>query len=303
MRLVRPPASKGPGPLSDSAVRALDVAVTRRIAGMMPGEHRALGVGVGTEIAQLRPYTVGDDVRQLDPAASARTGEPWVRQQVPERTLTSWIVVDVSPSMAFGTADRLKSDVAEGVARAVARAALRRAGRVGLLTFGGGDIRLVAPRGGRRAMIAIRSTLEEGVVPDGAAQPDALAGALRRLARLARRPGLIAVVSDFRDCGGWQRPLRALASHHEVICVEIRDPREGELPDAGTLLFLDPETGEQVEADLSSPKLRQAFAHAEAVRAQQLAGDIRHAGARHAVVMSAGDWLRGLGGGLARSRG
>jgi uncharacterized protein (DUF58 family) len=300
--LVVPTARRGPGPLADSAVRALDVAVTRRIAGLLPGEHRALGVGTGTEIAQLRPYQVGDDVRQLDPAASARTGEPWVRQHVPERTLTTWILVDVSPSMAFGTAERLKSDVAEGVARAVARAALGRAGRVGLLTFGGAESRLVAPRGGRRAMIAIRSTLEAGVVPDGAAVPDALGGALRRLARLARRPGLVVVVSDFRDAGAWQRPLRALAARHEVICVEVRDPREAQLPDAGTLVLIDPETGEQVEADLSSPRLREAFAQAEAVRAQQIAGDVRRAGARHAVVWSAGDWLRGLGAGLARSR-
>ncbi len=107
MRLVAPPARQGPGPLPESAVRAIDVAVTRRIAGQLPGEHRAVGVGTGTEIAQLRPYVVGDDVRQLDPAASARTGEPYVRQQVPERTLTTWLCVDVSPSMAFGTQDRL----------------------------------------------------------------------------------------------------------------------------------------------------------------------------------------------------
>src|SRR3954447_22001975 len=138
LALVAPQARQGPGPLPESAVRAIDVAVARRIAGALPGEHRAVGVGSGTEIAQLRPYVVGDDVRQLDPAASARTGEPYVRQQVPERTLTTWVCVDVSPSMAFGTRDRLKSDVAEGVARVVARAGLRRAGKVGLLTFGAG---------------------------------------------------------------------------------------------------------------------------------------------------------------------
>ena len=136
MRLVAPPARQGPGPLPESAIRALDVAVGRRIAGRLPGEHRAVGVGQGTEIAQLRPYVIGDDVRQLDPAATARTGEPYVRQQVPERALTSWLLVDVSPSMAFGTQDRLKSDVAEGVARVVARSGLRRAGKVGLLTLG-----------------------------------------------------------------------------------------------------------------------------------------------------------------------
>src|SRR4051794_3318155 len=248
MPLVAPPARQGPGPLPESAVRALDVAVTRRIAGRLPGEHRAVGVGTGTEIAQLRPYVVGDDVRQLDPAASARTGEPYVRQHVPERTLTTWLLVDVSPSMAFGTQDRLKSDVAEGVARVVARAGLRRAGKVGLVTFGApGGTTLLAPRGGRRAIVAIRRALEAGVAPDGTTDPEGLSGGLRRVARLARRPGLVVVVSDFRDGDGWQRPLRALASRHEVVCVEVSDPREGQLPDAGTTVLVDPETGRQIE--------------------------------------------------------
>jgi hypothetical protein len=113
----------------------------------MPGEHRGLGVGVGLELEQLRPYEVGDDVRQLDPAASARTGEPYVRWQVPDRALTSWIVLDLSPSMAFGTTDRLKCDVAEGAARVIGRLALRAAGRVGLLTFGGLAPRVLPPTG------------------------------------------------------------------------------------------------------------------------------------------------------------
>ena len=88
----------------------------RRVGGVCPATTAAPGVGAGTELAQLRPYVPGDDVRQIDPAATARTGIPHVRQQVPERPLTTWLVLDVSPSMAFGTADRLKSDVAEGVA-------------------------------------------------------------------------------------------------------------------------------------------------------------------------------------------
>jgi uncharacterized protein (DUF58 family) len=289
--------------MPDSAVRALDIAVARRVSGYMPGEHRSVGVGAGTELAQLRPYAIGDDVRQLDPAASARTGEPWVRQQVPERTLTSWIAVDVSASMAFGTADRLKSDVAEGVARVVARIALRRSGRVGLLTFGAETEKLLAPRGGRVAQAAIRRALEEGVAPDGGGRPDAMAGGIRRLARLARRPGFAVVVSDFREQSDWQHALRSLCSRHEVLCVEIADPREVALPDAGLVVMTDPETGRQMEVDLSSRRLREAFAKAEAERALRVAGGIRRAGARHAILSTNGDWLRGLGGALARRPG
>jgi uncharacterized protein (DUF58 family) len=302
--LVRPAARQGPGALPEAAVRAVDLAVRRRIEGQLAGEHRATGVGAGTEIAQLRPYVIGDDVRQLDPAATARTGEPYVRQQVPERALTTWLAVDVSPSMAFGTADRLKSDVAEGVARVVARTALRRAGKVGLLTFGAAESALLAPRGGRRAMVSLRNALEKGLAPDGHHDPEAFTRALRRLDRLARKPGLVVVVSDFREeADGWQSPLRALAHRHEVICVEVIDPREAELPDAGLVVLVDPETGRHVEADLSSPKLRDAFATAERARALKVAGEIRRAGARHVRLRSEGDWLRSMGAGLARSRG
>ena len=112
----RPPGRQGPGPMPAAAVAALDLALARRAGGRLPGDApRASASASGTELAQLRPYQVGDDVRMIDPAASARTGVPHVRQHVPERALTTWIVVDLSPSMAFGSTGRLKSDVAEGV--------------------------------------------------------------------------------------------------------------------------------------------------------------------------------------------
>ena len=188
----------GPGPTPSRIVEALDLALVRRTAGMLPGEHRAPGVGAGTELAQLRVYQPGDDVRQLDPAASARTGVPHVRLHVPERLMTAWIVLDVSPSMAFGTGLRLKSDVAGGAAALLARLAVRRGGRAGLLLCGGQRELLIPPRGGRRASAVIEHAIREGVVADGAGDDASLGRALRRLSRLARSPGMVAVVSDFR---------------------------------------------------------------------------------------------------------
>ena len=115
--VLEPPAARqGPGPVIQPLVEALDVAVSKLVSRTLPGDRRASGVGAGTELAQLRPYQFGDDVRYIDPPASARTGQTHVRMHVPERALTTWIVLDVSPSMAFGTAKRLKADVAEGVA-------------------------------------------------------------------------------------------------------------------------------------------------------------------------------------------
>jgi len=293
--LVQPAARQGPGPIPQGLVEALDLVVARRVGGALPGDRLGSGVGAGTEIAQLRPYEVGDDVRQLDAAASARTGEPHVRLHVPERTLTTWLVVDVSPSMAFGTAERLKSDVAEGVALVLGRLAVRRAGRVALMTFGAGRPRLLPPRASRPGLVAIRRALGEGVVPDGQAEPGAMSTALVRLAKVARQAGLVAIVSDFRDQHDWTRPLGALGARHSVMAIEVRDPREGELPDAGQLALVDPESGELIHVDTSRRPVRDRFAAFEAERRAHVARELRRLRVEHVVVSTEGDWLRQLG--------
>jgi uncharacterized protein (DUF58 family) len=352
--LVPPPGRQGPGALPGALVEALDLVLARRAAGVLPGERRAAGLGDGTELAQIRPYRVGDDVRRLDAAASARTGVPHVRDLVPERTLTVWILLDVSASMAFGTGPRLKSDVAEGVVEVAGRLAVRRAGRVALLTCGAPVTRLLPPRSGRRALVALRRAVAQGVAPDGTPPPDdPLAAALRRLGRVTRGPGLVVVVSDFREAPRmsprapigsirrhssgearpgsplaprarddardarpgsplaprarddardarpeWARALRALGARHDVLAVEIVDPREGELPAAGQLVLVDPETGRRLEADTASADLRRRFAAAELERRDALRAELRRAGARHVELSTDGDWLRELGRGL-----
>lgn len=295
MTLAPPPGRQGPGPMPGALLQALDLAIARRAGGALPGDHRAPGAGAGTELVQLRPYQVGDDVRQLDPAASARTGVPHVRLQVPERALTTWLVLDVSPSMAFGTAQRLKADVAEGVAVAVARLATRRGGRVALITAGATVERLLPPRGGRQAQLAVRRVLGEGVAADGHGRPDGLARALRRAGRVARRPGLAVVVSDFRGETDWRAPLAALAARHSVLAVEVRDPREAALPRAGHLALVDPETGAVVELDSSRARVRERYAELEAEQRAAVAAALRHSRADHVVLDTGQDWLRELG--------
>jgi uncharacterized protein (DUF58 family) len=293
-----PRGRQGPGPLPAGLVDALDLAMAHRAAGVLPGERKAPGVGTGTELFQLRPYQPGDDVRQLDAAASARTGVPHVRLQVPERSLTTWVVLDVSPSMAFGTADRLKADVAEGVVLVVSRLAARRGGRVALMTAGANPQRFLPPRSGRGALPPIRRVLSEGVARDGHHDPDALERALRRVAPLARHSGLIVVVSDFRGPRSWRRALAALRQRHSVLAVEVRDPREGELPAVGHLALVDPETGERLEVDTHSAKLRERYAAAEAEDRDGVSAELRRALSEHIVLTTEGDWLRALGGRL-----
>jgi uncharacterized protein (DUF58 family) len=288
-----PAARQGPGPVPAAIVDALALSLARRGGGVLPGDRLAPGVGSGTELAQLRPYQLGDDVRQLDAAATARTGIAHVRLQVPERILTTWLVVDLSASMAFGTADRLKSDVAEGVAHVVGRTATRHGGRLAVLAAGGSQ-RTLPPRGGPHARIGLARLLAEGVAVDGA--PDhGLAPVLHKAGRLARQPGLVVVVSDFRGELDWQRPMRALGSRHRLLAVEIRDPREERLEPVGRLALVDPESGQLIEVDTSHAGLRERYAAAAAQERAVVASELRKAAAHHVVLSTSGDWLKALG--------
>jgi uncharacterized protein (DUF58 family) len=298
--VLRPPdARQGPGPMPAALIEALDPAVNRLIARTLPGSRRAVGVGFGTELAQLRPYEPGDDVRHIDAAASARTGTMHVRLHVPERALTSWIVLDVSPSMAFGTARRLKADVAEGAALVFGRLGLRRAGSVGMVAFGAGGstdgVRVLPPRGSKPGMIALRRLLAEGVAVDGSNDPDALGDALHRLNRLAAQPGLVVVISDFRYQHHWERPLGALRLRHATVALEVGDPREAELPAAGRLALVDPETGDLIQVNSSNRGLRERFAALERERRERVAAELRRLGVHHVQLSTDQDWLLELG--------
>jgi uncharacterized protein (DUF58 family) len=272
----------------------LGLGLVRRSARGLPGDMRAASVGAGTELAQLRTYEPGDDVRNIDAAATARTGEPHIRLHVPERTHVTWVVLDVSPSMAFGTATRLKADVAEGAALVLGRLAIKRAGSLGLVTFGAGAVELHPPRSSKPGMLVLRRVLAEGVGRDGHRDVGGLAHALREVGLATRTPGLVAVISDFRDQEGWLRPLASLRARHAVLAVEVGDPRERELPAAGRLMVVDPETGEALEVNTSA-RVRRRFAALEAERRVRLAAEIRRVRVDHAVLSTDGDWLLELG--------
>jgi uncharacterized protein (DUF58 family) len=221
-----------------------------------------------------------------------------------ERVLVTWLVLDTSPSMRFGTAERRKADVAEGVAIAVGHIATRRGNRLGFVTFGDGQPRSLPPRQGRLGLIglldALRDERANGSERVGATS---LGAALRQTGSMATQRAVVMVVSDFRGPLDWKRPLIELAGRHEVVAIEVRDPREQELPNAGVLWLVDPETGRQVRADTRSEKLRARFAAAAAEERAQVARTLAAAGARHVVLATSGDWLRSLAVFLRRGRG
>jgi uncharacterized protein (DUF58 family) len=352
LRRAPTPAEPGPGPLHEGLLRALDVSIGRRIDGLLSGDYRSSMLGDGAELAQIRPYVIGDDVRQIDWNVTARTGEPHVRVHLAERVLVTWLALDISPSMRFGTADRRKSDVAEGVAIAIGHIATRRGNRLGVVTFGGAGDRALPPRQGRAGLLGLlaavhnrdagtdrgqaaasRARDEKSLGADetvtgrqrksaarlaeqlrrptlvtGTGQAPGFAGAtsfedaLRRTGAVARQRALVVLVSDFRGPLGWKRSLIDLAGRHDVIAVEIRDPREQELTDAGELWLVDAETGRQLRVDTRDAKLRTRFATAALEERARVAETFASADVRHLVLSTSGDWLRPLAAFLRRPR-
>jgi uncharacterized protein (DUF58 family) len=207
--------------------------------------------------------------------------------------------------MTFGTADRRKADVAEGVAVALGHIATQRGNRLGLVTYGGRTDRRLPARGGRDGLLAVLlSSRNDGDATepgerDAPVRPTAsLESALQFVAAAATRGGLVALVSDFRGSRDWRRPLAAVAARHQVLAIEIRDPREDALPDVGDLTLVDAESGREVRVDTSSRRLRERFAEAASADRASLTADLRRAGVGHVVLSTSGSWLRSLAGQL-----
>jgi uncharacterized protein (DUF58 family) len=292
---TRTPAAPGPGPLSSASLRALELSVGRRVDGLLAGDYRSSFAGVGSELWQVRPYEAGDDVRRIEWNVTARTGQAHVRVELAERVLVTWLVLDASASMAFGTGDRRKTDVAEGVAVAVGYAATRRGNRLGTIAFGA-EQTIERPRQGRRALLDTLRLLRE-LPPAGGGK---LVDALELADRVARQRALVVVVSDFRGPLDWRPPLLRLAGRHAVLAVEVRDPREQELADVGELRLVDPETGRQLRVDTSDRRLRERFAAAARDERRTLVSSLGSAGVRHVALSTEGDWLHPLAAFLRR---
>jgi len=285
----RSPARPGPGPVSTDSLDALELAIGRRVDGLLAGDYRSALSGLGSELYQIRPYEPGDDVRRIEWNVTARTGQPHVRVEMAERVLVTWLVYDASASMAFGTADRRKADVAEGVALAIGHAASRRGNRLGLVAFGPEGAPWRRPRQGRQALLLTLSALREEPRGKGS-----LGDALQLVDALAVQRSLVVIVSDFRGPVDWRGPLLRVAGRHPTIGVEIRDPREQQLADVGELRLVDPETGRQLRVDTSDAKLRERFATAAAEERRGLVRLLSSAGVRHVALSTDGDWLRPL---------
>jgi uncharacterized protein (DUF58 family) len=275
---------------AEQTLRQLELAVNRTLDGLLHGDHRGLVPGAGTEAGEGRIYQPGDDVRRIDWNLTARTTVPHVRDTIAERELETWMVIDGSASIDFGTADCEKRDLALAAVAAFGFLAARGGSRLGAVLFDADGATVLPPRTGRDAVFALLRRLQ---VRDRAGAGEAsLADALRRVRHVARRRGLVVVVSDLLDRSDWQRELRATASRHDVVVAELRDPRESTLPAVGLLTLVDPETGRRREVQTSSSKLRARFEEAARAQRERTIHDVRATGAAHLDLATDRPWLK-----------
>jgi uncharacterized protein (DUF58 family) len=261
-------ASAAPAHHAEQVLRRLEWKVIRRLDGLLQGDYRTLLRGAGLDLADLREYQLHDDVRHIDWNVTARMNSPHVRVFTEDREMSAWFLLDLSPSVDFGSGVLRKRNVSAEFVAVLARLLTRHGNRVGAMLYGAGVDTIIPPRTGRRHVLhLLHSMLDRVAVESG---PTRLQELLASAAGNIQRRSTVFVVSDFISEPGWEKALAQLAQRHEVVAVRVLDPLELELPDLGLLTLRDAETGEQVVVDTHDAGFRKRFARIAAQREAEL---------------------------------
>jgi len=279
--ILRRPTRPQPAGDAESLLRRLDWHVVRRLEGLLQGDYRSLFTGQGYDLAEVREYQPEDDVRYMDWNVTARMNAPYVRQYIEDREVTAWLMLDLSPSVDFGTANSRKRDLVVDFAGVMARLLMRHGNKVGAMLFSSAVDEVLPPRNGQMHALRLLHQLvrDDREAAPGSGKVTDLAAILDRAARTLRRRSLVFVVSDFISESDWEPALGRLSQRHEVLAVWLSDPREEEIPDVGPLILEDAETGQQVYVDTRDRGFQERF--------QQLVWDrrfnVERVFARHGV--------------------
>jgi len=271
----------------------LDWNVIRRLDGLLQGDYRTLFYGFGVDFADLREYQAEDDIRYIDWNVTARMDTPYVRQYVEDREITAWFLLDLSPSVDFGTVHNQKRTMLVDFVTVIARLLTRHGNRVGAMMFGSKIQHTVPARGGRLQVLRLINDLLKqprlSRAPFTNLKP-LFEGALNSI----KRRSLVFIISDFISEPGWERPLSLLSQRHEVLAIRLWDPREVELPDVGMIVMEDAETSEQLFVDTHDPKFRRRFFEAAQKREQALNDSFKRAGVDALSLSTEEDLVRAI---------
>ena len=271
----------------------LDWQVIRRLDGLLQGDYRSLFYGYGVDFADLREYQPEDDIRYIDWNVTARMDTPYVRQYMEDREVTAWFLLDLSPSVDFGSVEILKRTVLIEFVATLARLLTRHGNRVGAIFYGSRVERTIPARGGRNQVLRVINDLLKQ--PQLARAPftdltPLLEGGLNAI----KQRSLVFVVSDFISAPGWGRALSLLNQRHEVLAIRLWDPREADLPDIGLIVMEDAETGEQLTVDTHDKRFRQRFAEAAAQHVADLEATFKRAGVDMLSLSTEEDLVRAI---------
>ena len=275
-------------------LRRLEWRILRRLDGRLQGDYRTLFRGTGVDFTDLREYEPGDDLRHIDWNVTARMDTPYVRRYVEDRELTAWLLLDHSASMGFGPVDRQKNLVLAEVATTLAHILAKGGNRVGAVLFGRDVEQVIPPASGRNQVLRIaRELIDPATTPAPGTTTD-LSVLLRAAHGMARRRSLIVIVSDFISEPGWDVMLALLARRHEVVAIQVADPREFEIPSVGMVYVEDAETGEQIFVDTDDPVFQRRLSEAAYARQAELVEATRRAGVDLHQVLTDEDMVRAL---------
>ena len=283
---------RSPDSNSEQILRRLEWTVIRRLDGMLHGDYRTLFRGTGLDLADLREYQYHDDVRHIDWNVTARLQTPYVREYNEDREVTAWFLLDLSPSVDFGSQTKKRSISTEFIT-VLARLLTRQGNRVGALFYGDHVDTVIPARGGRRHVLSVLHKLLQRPEMPRSAGTD-LREFLRTAFQVMRRRSIVFIVSDFFSAPGWAEPLAMLAPRHEVVAVRLYDPLERELPDMGMLVMQDSETGEQLFVDTHDKGFRKRFATVAERRERELRLALSRAGVDCLELATDGDLVDAL---------
>lgn len=272
-----------------AALRTLELTVKRKLDGVLHGDHLGLIPGPGSEPGDSRMYQPGDDVRRMDWSVTARTQVPHVRQMIADRELETWLVIDMSASLDFGTTGCEKRDLAVAAAAAITYLNSGGGNRIGAIIANGDSIIRVPALSGRNHEHSMLRTIATAPRAPKGVRGD-LAAAIDALRRPERRRGMAVVISDFLGPVTWMRQMRAIAARHEVLAVEVLDPRDVELPDVGDVILQDTESGVTREFTIDA-QLRTDFGKAAAAHQAEVARTMRRCGAPMMTLRTDRDWI------------
>lgn len=272
-------------------LRSLELTITRRLDGALHGNFHGITPGHGSEPGESRPYQPGDDVRRIDWNVTARTNETHVRDQIADRDLTAWLVVDASAAMRFGTVADDKARTALAATACVGFLTARMHNRLGAVLVAGPRLHVIPPRGGANQVRAVLQSVAGAPTADGEG-PAALGRAIDHVGAIARRRGFVAVVSDFTG-DDWHDALGRLGRRHDLLAITVHDRREYDLPPIGLVELVDPSTGAVREVTVTRA-VQRAFAEAAAGERARRLEALGRAGAEVVELSTSGDWLAAI---------